>query len=104
MFLFRLNRRGITTRPSFVQREIRFHGTGDQRMIKLTRLDGEAFILNADLIRYVERRPDTFITLTTGERIVVRESMDDVVDRSVRYQQQKHYCPLPKPVSATPSL
>lgn len=64
-------------------------------MIKLTRLDGEQFVLNADLIRYVERRPDTFITLTSGERIVVAEAMDDVVDRAVRYQQQKHFLPLP---------
>ena len=36
-------------------------------MIKLSRLDGEAFILNADLIKYVEQRPDTFITLTSGD-------------------------------------
>ena len=64
-------------------------------MIKLTRLDGEAFVLNADLIRYVERRPDTFITLTNGERIVVSESMDVVIDRAVQYQQQKHYMPMP---------
>ena len=62
-------------------------------MIKLTRLDGEPFVLNADLIRYVERRPDTFITLNTGERIVVSESMDVVVDRAVQYQQQKHFMP-----------
>ena len=40
-------------------------------MIQLTRLDGEAFILNADLIKYVEQRPDTFITLTSNDRIVV---------------------------------
>ena len=64
-------------------------------MIKLTRLDGEQFVLNADLIRYVERRPDTFITLTSGERIVVSESMDEVVERAVRYQQQKHCFPMP---------
>ena len=56
-------------------------------MIKLTRLDGESFVLNADLIRYVEQRPDTFITLTSGDRIVVAESMDDVIDRAVQYQQ-----------------
>ncbi|WP_153557713.1 flagellar FlbD family protein [Roseimaritima sediminicola] len=62
-------------------------------MIKLSRLDGEPFVLNADLIRYVECRPDTFITLTTGERLVVGESMDEVVDRAVRYQQQKHLIP-----------
>ena len=64
-------------------------------MIKLTRLDGEPFVLNADLIRYVERRPDTFITLTTGERIVVGETMDVVVERAVQYQQQKHWMPMP---------
>ncbi|MBN8603887.1 MAG: flagellar FlbD family protein, partial [Planctomycetes bacterium] len=47
-------------------------------MIKLTRLDGKPFVLNADLIRYVEERPDTFVTLTSGERILVSESMDQV--------------------------
>lgn len=63
-------------------------------MIKLTRIDGEPFVLNAEMIRYVEKRPDTFITLTTGERIIVGESMDEVVDRAIRYQQQKHWLPL----------
>lgn len=69
-------------------------------MIKLTRLDGEAFVLNADLIRYVEQRPDTFITLTSGDRIVVAESMDDVIDRAVQYQQLKYFMPTPN-VSST---
>jgi flagellar protein FlbD len=64
-------------------------------MIKLTRLDGEPFILNADLIRYVEARPDTFITLTTGERVVVAETMDEVLLRAVTYQQVKHLIPSP---------
>ena len=62
-------------------------------MIKLTRLDGELFILNADLIRYVEARPDTFITLTTGERVVVAETMDEVLLRAITYQQTKHLIP-----------
>lgn len=64
-------------------------------MIKLTRLDGELFILNADLIRYVETRPDTFITLTTGERVVVAETMDEVLLRAITYQQTKHLIPEP---------
>jgi flagellar protein FlbD len=64
-------------------------------MIKLSRLDGEQFILNADLIRYVECRPDTFITLTSGDRIVVTETMDEVLDRAVRYQQTKQMLPSP---------
>ncbi len=70
-------------------------------MIKLTRLGGEPLVLNADLILYVEARPDTFITLTTGDRLVVTESTDEVVRRAVAYQQCKHRLappsePLPK--------
>ncbi len=64
-------------------------------MIKLTRIDGEPFVLNAELIRFVESRPDTFITLTGGERIMVLESMDAVVEAAIRYQQQKHFVPPP---------
>jgi flagellar protein FlbD len=66
-------------------------------MIRLTRLGGERFVLNADLICYVEARPDTFITLTTGERLVVAESMDEVLRRAVAYQQAKHMIPPPTP-------
>ena len=62
-------------------------------MIKLTRLDGQPFVLNADLIRYVEARPDTFVTLTSGERIVVGEAMDQVVELAVDYQQRKAMLP-----------
>ncbi len=64
-------------------------------MIKLTRIDGEPFVLNAELIRYVESRPDTFVSLTTGERVIVRESLDQVIELAVRYQQQKHWMPMP---------
>jgi len=70
-------------------------------MIKLTRLGGEPFVLNADLIRYVEARPDTFITLTTGERLVVEESMDEVLRRAVAYQQAKHLIPAPGRIPPT---
>jgi flagellar protein FlbD len=62
-------------------------------MIKLTRLDGELFILNAELIKYVEQRPDTFITLTTGERIVVTESPEDVMRLTIDYQRNKRLLP-----------
>jgi flagellar protein FlbD len=57
-------------------------------MIKLTRLSGEAFILNADLIRYIETRPDTYITLTTDDRFIVREGADEVVQRAIEYARQ----------------
>ncbi len=64
-------------------------------MIKLTRLGGESFILNAELIQYVEARPDTFITLTNGQRLVVAEAMDEVLRRAMLYQQAKHLLPAP---------
>ena len=62
-------------------------------MIKLTRLGGEEFLLNAELIRYVESRGDTFVTLTSGDRVVVTETMDDVIHRVVDYQRAK--CLMP---------
>lgn len=54
-------------------------------MIQLTRLNGEQFVVNADLIRYVESRPDTYVTLTTNDRLIVRESTDEVVRRTIDY-------------------
>ncbi len=65
-------------------------------MIRLTRLNGDEFILNAELIRYVERCPDTLITMTTGETVMVRESLDEVVRRTVTYQQAKYLVPRPE--------
>ena len=65
-------------------------------MIRLTRLNGDAFILNADLIRYVERCPDTLITQTNGETLMVLESLEDVVRRTVAYQQSKSLIPRPE--------
>jgi len=62
-------------------------------MIKLTRLGGEALILNAELIQYIESRPDTYVTLTTGERLVVEQSAEEVVRRAVEYQQTKNLVP-----------
>lgn len=65
-------------------------------MIQLTRLDGSKFVLNADLICYLETLPDTYVTLTTGERITVRETIDEIVRRAVTYQQAKNLIPSTK--------
>jgi len=62
-------------------------------MIKLTQLGGETFLLNAELIKYVETRPDTIVTLTSGERLLVRETMDEVLRRAVDYQRSKTLFP-----------
>lgn len=62
-------------------------------MIRLTKLDGTPIVLNADLIRYVEQLPDTYITLTSGDRMIVRETMERVMDLAIAYQQQKQLLP-----------
>jgi flagellar protein FlbD len=56
-------------------------------MIKLTKLSGEEFVVNAELIRFVERRPDTYVTLTSDDRFIVRESLEEVVQRSIAYSR-----------------
>ncbi len=58
------------------------------RMILLTRLDGTEVVVNTDLIVTVERTPDTMLTLVTGGRILVRESVAEVVERSVGYRHR----------------
>jgi len=62
-------------------------------MIKLTRLNGEEFVVNAELIRFVESRPDTYVTLTTDERLIVRESVDEVVERAIHYARSIRMIP-----------
>lgn len=54
-------------------------------MITVTRLNGKPFVINADLIRTVESNPDTTITLINGDHFIVKESMADVVTRSINY-------------------
>src|SRR5271155_637515 len=50
-------------------------------MIHLTRLNNRPLVVNADLIKFIEQAPDTVITLLTGEKLVVRETEKEVLDR-----------------------
>lgn len=54
-------------------------------MIRLTRLNGRPFVLNAEQIKSVEETPDTMITMLNGELVTVRERMDEVVRRAIDY-------------------
>jgi flagellar protein FlbD len=54
-------------------------------MIPVTRLNGQKFIVNAELIRTVEANPDTTIRLVNGDTILVKETMEEVVKLSVEY-------------------
>jgi flagellar protein FlbD len=56
-------------------------------MIRLTRLNNQPFALNSDLIKFVEQAPDTVITLLNGEKLVVRESTVQIVERIVQFRR-----------------
>lgn len=55
-------------------------------MIELTRLNGNSIILNSDLIKTAEASPDTMLTLINGEKLIVRESCEEVMDRVIDYR------------------
>ena len=57
-----------------------------ERMILLTRFDGTEVVVNSDLIVTVEKIPDTVVTLTTGDRIMVKEPIEEVVARAAAYR------------------
>lgn len=49
-------------------------------MIKVTRINDKELVINADLIEFVESIPDTMISLTTGKKIMVKETIDQIID------------------------
>jgi len=57
-------------------------------MIFLTRFDGTELVVNSDLVVTVEKTPDTVITLTTGDRLMVREPIEEVVARAAAYRHR----------------
>jgi flagellar protein FlbD len=56
-------------------------------MIYLTRLNRVPLVLNADLIEHIETTPDTVVVLMTGQRFMVRETADEVIERVVQFRR-----------------
>jgi flagellar protein FlbD len=56
-------------------------------MIVLTKINDDPIAVNCDLIEYIEETPDTIITMTNGDKVVVRESMAEIVRRIVQYRR-----------------
>jgi len=56
-------------------------------MIKLTRLNDSEFVINAEMIEFVEAIPDTIISLASGKKVMVTESVDLVVERVIEYKR-----------------
>ena len=55
-------------------------------MIEVTRLNGNTMTLNSDLIKTAESSPDTMLTLITGEKLIVRESCEEVAGRVLEHR------------------
>lgn len=64
-------------------------------MITLTLFDSKQIVLNADLIEFVEETPDTVISLTDGKKVVVKETVSQVVQSVIRYKQSLSSSPGP---------
>lgn len=59
-------------------------------MIKLTRLNGIPFVINCDLIESVEATPDTIVALTSNQRFVVQEPVDEVIEKVAAFKRRCH--------------
>ena len=57
-------------------------------MIKVTRLNSIPFVLNHALIKFVEAKPDTTITLVNDEKVIVQEPVDQLIDRVIEYERR----------------
>lgn len=57
-------------------------------MIELTKMNNTIFTMNDDLIETIEETPDTVITLTTGKKLIVRESRQEVCDLAKSYRKE----------------
>ena len=56
-------------------------------MIRVTRINDTELVINADLIEFVESIPESMITLTTGKKIMVKEKIDEIIDRVAEFRR-----------------
>ena len=57
-------------------------------MIAVTRLDGRPLLLNDDLIESIELTPDTMVSLTSGNTMMLRDTPDQLVQRIVEFRRE----------------
>ncbi len=59
-------------------------------MIILTKLNKAQIVVNSDLIEYIEETPDTVVTLTNNDKVVVKESLEEIIGKVVHYRRKIH--------------
>ncbi len=57
-------------------------------MITVTRINNQPITINAEIIEFVESTPDTIITTMTGKKILVKETVKEVVEKIIEYRQR----------------
>ncbi len=58
-------------------------------MVKLTKLNGNPIVVNADLVEFIEETPDCLLTMTTGRKLMVREKQEEVMQQLLAYRQAR---------------
>lgn len=56
-------------------------------MIKVTKINGERFVINSDLIEFIDQKPDTIISMTSGKKVIITESIDEVIKLIIEYRK-----------------
>jgi flagellar protein FlbD len=56
-------------------------------MIRVTRLDGSSMVVNDDQIAWIDTHPDTVISMMNGEKLLVRETPDELVERTRQFRR-----------------
>ena len=63
------------------------NGEGENSRIEVTKINGVKVLVNPDLIELVEETPDTVLTLTTGRKIIVKESRQEIKNLVILYRK-----------------
>ena len=56
-------------------------------MIRITRFEGTQVVVNSDIIQTVEETPDTIVTLTTGDKMMIKETVDEVIQAVIEFKR-----------------
>jgi len=57
-------------------------------MIKVKKINGRDLIINAELIEFVENTPDTMISMTTGKKIIVKDTPEELIKKVIEYRRE----------------
>lgn len=72
----------------FIQTSCRMLYWGERRMIYITKLNDKEVVINCELIESIEANPDTTITMTNGKKYFAKESVDELVRKTIEYKQK----------------